>query len=181
MVENLNRQRVLNLLDTFHSGDIEGALARCTDDVEMIAPAPVDILPHMGHRRGKAEVRQMWQTIHARYSHMRHEVRMHRRRGRQGRGQHPGVLPQAQQRPHRAIDVAVFFTLRDGRVTQIREIMDTYDLIQQVLELDVGALLTGMKPGEVERFSIGFILRDASLCDAPQDEVFMRHEARPSW
>ena len=58
MVENLNRQRVLNLLDTFYSGDIEGALSRCTDDVELIAPAPIDILPHMGRRRGRDEVRK---------------------------------------------------------------------------------------------------------------------------
>jgi hypothetical protein len=45
-------------------------------------------------------------------------------------------------------DVAIFITLRDGRVTQISEILDTYDLIQQVLELDLGALLTGMKSDE---------------------------------
>jgi len=74
MIEQLNRQRVLNMLETFYSGDIEGALARCSDDVDYIASAPIDILPHMGHRRGKAEVRQMWQTVHARYSGLRHEL-----------------------------------------------------------------------------------------------------------
>ena len=37
-------------------------------------------------------------------------------------------------------DIAVFFTLRDGRIREIREIMDTFDLVQQVLERD---LLTG--------------------------------------
>src|ERR1035437_8254002 len=74
MVEHLNRQRVLNLLEAYYSGDIEGALSRCSDDVDFVANAPVDILPHLGHRHGKAEVRQMWQTIHARYSSMRYEV-----------------------------------------------------------------------------------------------------------
>src|ERR1019366_2145419 len=74
MIEQLNRQRVVNMLDTFYSGDIEGALARCTDDIDYIASAPIDILPHMGHRHGKAEVRQMWQTVHARYSSMRYEM-----------------------------------------------------------------------------------------------------------
>src|SRR3979490_1346401 len=74
MVEQLNRQRVLNMLEAFYSGDIEGALARCADDVDYLASAPIDILPHMGHRHGKAEVRQMWQTVHARYSSMRYEV-----------------------------------------------------------------------------------------------------------
>jgi len=46
-------------------------------------------------------------------------------------------------------DIAVFFTLRDGRVTQIREIMDSFDLVQQVLERDVAAVLTESKPGKV--------------------------------
>ena len=54
MPGHLNRQRVLNLLDTFYSGDIEGALARCTEDIDYIASAPIDNLPHLGHRHGKA-------------------------------------------------------------------------------------------------------------------------------
>jgi ketosteroid isomerase-like protein len=73
MIENLQRQRVLNFLEAFYSGDIEGALSRCSDDIDFVANAPVDILPHLGHRRGKAEVREMWKTIHARYSSMRYE------------------------------------------------------------------------------------------------------------
>ena len=74
MVEDLHRQRVLNFLDVFYAGDIEGALSRCTDDVDFFANAPIDILPHMGHHRGKDELRTMWQTVHARYSNMRYEV-----------------------------------------------------------------------------------------------------------
>ncbi len=74
MVEQLNRQRVLAFLDDFASGNIEGALARCTDDVDFLTHAPVDILPHMGPRHGKAELREMWQTVHARYSSMHYEM-----------------------------------------------------------------------------------------------------------
>ena len=60
MVEDLHRQRMVKFLETFYAGDIEGALARCTDDIDFFANAPIDILPHMGHRRGKAEVAEMW-------------------------------------------------------------------------------------------------------------------------
>jgi hypothetical protein len=38
-------------------------------------------------------------------------------------------------------DVAVFYTLRDGQIAQIREILDSFDLVQQVLETDVSAIL----------------------------------------
>src|SRR3954463_11761061 len=74
MAEDLNRQRVLNFLEAFYSGDIEGALARCDDDVDFVTHAPIDILPHLGHRHGQAEVGAMWRIIHARYSDMRHEI-----------------------------------------------------------------------------------------------------------
>ena len=148
MVEHLNRQRVLNLLDEFYSGDIEGALSRCSDEVEFFANAPIDILPHMGHHRGKAELREMWQTVHSRYSGMRHEV--------------PTIVADGdkvaacirvffRKRSNGRIvqfDLAVFYTLRDGRVVQIREIIDTFDVVQQVLECDVAAVLAEARRGK---------------------------------
>jgi hypothetical protein len=39
-------------------------------------------------------------------------------------------------------DSAMFF-LREDRIASIRQIIDTLDLVQQVLERDLGALLTG--------------------------------------
>jgi ketosteroid isomerase-like protein len=149
MVEHLNRQRVLNLLDEFYAGDIEAALSRCSDEVEFFANAPIDILPHMGRHRGKAELREMWQTIHSRYSSMRYEV--------------PTIIAEGdkvaailrvffrKRRNDRIVqfDLAVFYTLRDGRVVQIREIIDTFDLVQQVLERDVAAVLAEARPGKV--------------------------------
>lgn len=149
MVENLHRQRVLNFLEAFYSGDIEGALACCSDDVDFKANAPIDILPHLGRRHGKAEVGEMWRTIHARYSSMRYEV--------------PIIVAEAdkvaanirlffrKRRNDRIVqfDIAAFYTLRDGRIAEIREIMDTFDLVQQVLERDVTAVLTDRAPGEI--------------------------------
>ena len=133
-----NRQRVLNHLDVFYSGDIEGALARCTDDIAFTANAPVDLLPHMGHRQGKAAMREMWTAVHGRYSDMRlvaegdkvaAHIRVFLRKRSNGR-----VVQ---------FDIASFFTLRDGLVAEIREIIDTLDLVEQVLERDVSGILTG--------------------------------------
>ena len=74
MTEASNRQFVLDFLNTLYSGDVETTLERCTDDVEFLANAPIDILPHLGHRRGKAELREMWNAVLARYSELRCEV-----------------------------------------------------------------------------------------------------------
>jgi ketosteroid isomerase-like protein len=146
MVENLNRQRVLNFLDTFYAGDIEGALARCTDDVDFIANAPIDILPHMGHRHGKAEVGEMWRTIHSRYSSMRHEVPVIIAEGDQVAVHIRLFFCKRGNSRMVQFDIAAFYTLRHGRIAQIREIMDTFDLVQQVLERDVTDMLTDEKP-----------------------------------
>lgn len=146
MVENLNRQRVLNFLDVFYSGDVEGALSRCDDDVEFVSNAPVDLLPHMGRHHGKAELREMWKTVHTRYYDMRYEV--------------PIVVADTERVAvtirvffkkslnNRIVqfDLAAFYTLRDGRITHIREAIDTFDLVQQVLERDLAAAIAVTRP-----------------------------------
>ena len=97
----------------------------------------------MGHHRGKDDVRRMWQTVHSRYSEMRYDlpiivteddkvavnIRVYFRKATNGR-----VVQ---------FDIAAFYVLRDNRITRIREIMDTFDLVQQVLECDITTILTG--------------------------------------
>jgi uncharacterized protein len=146
MVESLHRQRVLNMLETFYSGDVEGALDRCTDDVDFIANAPIDILPHMGHRHGKAAVREMWQTVHARYSNMRYEVPIILAEGDKVAANIRVFFRKRNNERIVQFDIAAFYTLRDGRISEIREVIDTFDLVQQVLERDVAAVLTESKP-----------------------------------
>ena len=145
MVENLHRQRVLNLLETFYSGDVERALDRCTDDIDFIANAPIDILPHMGHRHGKAEIREMWETIHARYSNMRYEVPIIVAEGDKVAANIRVFFKKRTNGRIVQFDIAAFYTLRDGRISEIREILDTFDLVEQVLERDLAAVLTENK------------------------------------
>ena len=146
MVEHLNRQRVLNMLETFYAGDIEGALARLSDDIDYIAAAPIDILPHLGHHRGKAQIREMWQIVHRRYSSMRYELPFI-----VAEGDKVATLIRAFFRKRGSdrivqFDIAVFYSFRDGSITQIREVIDSFDLVQQVLERDVVAVLADTKP-----------------------------------
>jgi uncharacterized protein len=149
MIDQLHRQRVLNFLDTFSSGNIEGALACCSDDVDFVANAPIDILPHLGHRHGKAEVRQMWQTVHARYSSMRYEVPIMVAEGDTVAASLRAFFRKRSNDRIVQFDIAVFYTLRDGRIAQIREVMDSFDLVQPLLERDVAADLTGNGPGKI--------------------------------
>jgi ketosteroid isomerase-like protein len=149
MTEELLRQRVLNFLEVLYSGDIEGTLARCTDDVEFIANAPIDILPHMGHRRGKAALGEMWRTVHTRYSDMRHEAPILVAEGDKVAAIIRVFFRKRSNGRMVQFDIAAFYTFRDGQIAQIREIIDTFDLVQQVLERDVSAVLTGRKPDDI--------------------------------
>ena len=141
MTEDLHRQRVLNFLDVYYSGDIEGALARCTDDIEFAANAPIDILPHMGYRRGNAAMRETWTTIHARYSEMRCEVPIIIAEGDKVAANIRVFFRKRGNARMVQFDIAAFYTFREGLIAGIREIIDTFDLVEQVLERDVSALL----------------------------------------
>jgi hypothetical protein len=148
MVEPLNRQRVLSLLDDFSAGDIEAALGHCTDDVDFLSHAPIDILPHMGPRHGKAELREMWKTVQARYSSIRYEVPILIAEGDKVATYLRAFFTKRSNQRVVQFDMAVFYTLRAGRVAQIREIIDSFDLVQQVLEIDIAAVLAKSSPRE---------------------------------
>jgi hypothetical protein len=148
MVESLNRQRVLNFLDVFYSGDVEGALSRCSDDVEFFSNAPVDLLPHMGHHRGKAELREMWKMVHTRYYDMRYQLPIVVAEGERVAVSIRVFFKKSLNNRIVQFDLAAFFTLRDGRISHIREIIDTFDLVQQVLERDLAAAISVTKPDE---------------------------------
>ena len=148
MSEDLLRQRVLNFLEVFYAGDLDGALDRCTDDVEFFSNAPVDILPHMGAHRGKSDLRSMWQTVYARYSEMRYEAPILVAEGDKVAALIRVFFRKRTNKRMVQFDIAAFYTLRDGKIAQIREVMDTFDLVEQVLERDLSAVLTGKPVGE---------------------------------
>jgi predicted ester cyclase len=94
----------------------------------------------MGRRHGKDEVGTTWRTVHSRYSSLRYEIRDLVAEGDKVAVNLRAFFKKRSNARMVQFDIAVFFTLRDGRIREIREIMDTFDLVQQVLERD---LLTG--------------------------------------
>jgi uncharacterized protein len=147
MMSELNRRRVIELIDTYYAGDIERALTFCDDDIDFFSNAPVDILPHLGHHRGKDDVRQMWKTVHERYSSMRYELPFIAAEDDKVAVHLRAFFGKRLNNRIVQFDIAVFFTFRDAKIVKIREIIDTFDLIQQVMERDVVELIAD-KAGE---------------------------------
>jgi ketosteroid isomerase-like protein len=140
-VESLNKQRVLHLLDAFARGDVEAALACCTDDVDFLSHAPIDVLPHMGPRHGKTELRELWQTVWSRYSEIRYKAPHIVAEGDEVAAYLHTYFRKRTNDRIVQFDMAVFYTFRNGQLAQIREIIDSYDLVQQVLEREIGPLI----------------------------------------
>jgi ketosteroid isomerase-like protein len=140
-VESLNRQRVLHLVDCFARGDVEGALACCTDDVDFLTHAPIDLLPQMAPRHGKHELRAFWQSVRSSYSETRYDAPRIVAEGDQVATYVQTYFKKRGNGRVVRFDMAVFYTLRGGLVAQIREIIDSYDLVQQVLEREIGPLI----------------------------------------
>jgi len=90
----------------------------------------------------------MWKTVHARYSHMRYEVPIVVAEGDKVAANIRVFFRKSSNARIVQFDIAAFYTFRDGRIAEIREIMDTFDLVQQVLERDVAADLTDNNPGK---------------------------------
>lgn len=137
MSDDLNRQRTLNFLKAFYSGAVEDALSYFSEDIDFVANAPIDIFPHMGHRRGKAQVREMWDAIHKRYSSMRYEVATIVVERDKVAVQISVSFRKSSNDRVVHFDIAAFYRFRDNKIVQVREIMDSYDLVQQVLERDL--------------------------------------------
>jgi ketosteroid isomerase-like protein len=142
-VDNLNRQRVLALLDAFSAGDLERSLSFCTDDVDFLTHAPVDVLPHLAPRHGKDDMRRLWTLVQSRYSEIRYEVLQIVAEGDVVAANLRTFFRKRSNDRIVAVDMAVFYSFRDGQVAQIREIIDSYDLVQQVLEREIGPLILG--------------------------------------
>lgn len=141
MINELNKRHVIEMIEAFYAGDIDGALSFCSDDVDFFSNAPVDILPHLGHHRGKDDVRQMWKTVHERYSSMRNEMPFIAAEDDRVAVHLRAFFVKRLNSRTVQFDVAGFFTLLDGKIVKIREIIDTFDLIQQVVERDFISLI----------------------------------------
>jgi ketosteroid isomerase-like protein len=144
-VEKLNRQRVLHLLDTITRADLDAALACCTDDVDFLTHAPIDVLPHMGPCHGKTELGEFWRTVQTRYAETRYQVPQIVAEGDTVAAYLRVFFRKRSNDRIIQVDMAVFYTFRDGLIAQIREIIDSYDLVQQVLEREIGPLIVGAR------------------------------------
>ena len=141
------KEVVLAAIDVIHSNNAARALDYYHDDVDFIGYAPVELFPHMGARHGKAEAMRTVTALHQQFSRMRHEIEFIA-----AEGDAVAVILRLhlqKQENDRIIQlqVANFFQVRDGLIVQQRQFFDSFDVVQQVLEVDLAEVLTKRQQG----------------------------------
>jgi uncharacterized protein len=137
MTADIHRQRVLNFLDAYYSGDADAAMACCDDDFDSITYAPIELFPHLGHKHGKAWVAEMIRTQQQRYSSRKCEIKLMAIDGDKVATIQQITLRKGNDHRVLQLNVAEFFSFRGGRILTHRSFFDSFDLVQQLLGQDL--------------------------------------------
>jgi ketosteroid isomerase-like protein len=137
MVEDLHRQRVLNFLEAFYSGNVEAATACCDDDIDSITYAPIELFPHLGHKHGKDWIAEAIRLQQKRYSSRKYELKFIAIDGEKVATMQYVSLRKRNDDRVVHLEIAEFFTLRGGRIVSHRSFFDSFDFVQQLLGQDL--------------------------------------------
>ncbi len=127
------RARIYDLYTAYRLGRIDFVLNSYDDEAELISYAPINVFPYLGRQRGKAAIAATMKKVHADF-----EILSYQPIFMVVENDNAGTIVMARLR-QRSTDriiqllVAHFIRLRDGRIVEIREFMDSFDAVQQVL------------------------------------------------
>ena len=127
------RNQIYDLYAAYAAGRIDEALNSFDDHVTMTSYAPVDVFPYLGRQQGKAAVAATMLAAHAEFEYLTYTpVFMVTEKDNAA----VIVLARLRQRVSGRIVqlfIADFFRLENGRIFELREFMDSFDAVQQVL------------------------------------------------
>ena len=136
-LSELLRKRLYELYAAYAEGRIDDALREFDDKVVMTSYAPVDIFPYLGRKQGKAAVAATMNAAHAAFEFLSYQpVFM----VTEQEDAAVIVLARLRQRATgRTIQlfVADFIRFASGRIIELREFMDSFDAVQQVLGREI--------------------------------------------
>ena len=125
MTANENVAKVKEAYEAFKRGNIQAVLATLADDIDWITPGPQDVIPFVGHFKGRAAVAKFFESLAASEEVLAFEphdfvsegdsvVACLRYRAR--------VKKTGREYEDEGIH---FFQFRDGKIAKFREYLDT--------------------------------------------------------
>jgi uncharacterized protein len=133
------RERIDAIYEAFRQARVDFVLNAIDDDVEFISYSPVEIFPFLGHHRGKAAMAEVLKSGYAQFEFITYQPVF-----TVCEGEEAAVIIFArfvQRRTGRSIStmIAHFLRFRHGRIVELREFMDSFHTVKQLLgrELDL--------------------------------------------
>jgi ketosteroid isomerase-like protein len=133
------RAKLYDLYAAFGEGKIDFVLKFFDEMAVFTSYTPIDVFPYLGRQIGKTAIAAMMTNMHAQFEHLTfHPIFMVAEKDS------AAVIIMARLR-QRSTDriiqllTAHFIQFRDGNIIELREFMDSFDAVQQVLgrELDI--------------------------------------------
>ena len=131
------RSRIQSLCTAYARGKLDFVINFIDDDIDFVSYAPVSVFPCLGRRRGKSAVLESIETVHAHY-----EIQQYRPVLMVVEADEAAVIIMAkglQRSTSRIIHLmfAQFLRFRNGRIVELREFMDSFDAVEQVLGREI--------------------------------------------
>lgn len=134
------RARIYSLYSAYAKGRLDFVLNFFDDNAEFISYAPVDVFPYLGRRKGKSAIAEVMKTAQTEFEYLTYLPIFV-----VAEKTDAGVIVQVRLR-QRSTDriihllVAHFIRFRAGRIIELREFMDSFDAVQQVLGSEIDAV-----------------------------------------
>ena len=136
-MSELLRKRLYDLYAAYGEGRIDDVLREFDDTVVMTSYAPVDIFPYLGRKQGKTAVAATMHTAHATFEYLSYQPIF---MVTEQEDAAVIVLARLRQRASGRIIqlfVADFIRFNNGRIVEMRQFMDSFDAVQQVLGREI--------------------------------------------
>jgi ketosteroid isomerase-like protein len=136
------RARIQDLYIAYRTGRIDFVLNAFDDKAELISYAPIEVFPYLGRQHGKAAIAETMKRVHADF-----EILTYAPIFMVVEDDSAGTIVMARMRQrstNRIIQllVAHFMRLQDGLIVEVREFMDSFDAVQQVLGRELNTAKT---------------------------------------
>jgi uncharacterized protein len=137
MANEALRGRIRSLCAAYAQGNLEFVINFIDNDVDFTSYATVRVFPCLGKRRGKQAVAGSIEVVHAHY-----EIRDYRPVLMVLEADEAAVIIMAkamQRSTSRIIQLmfAQFLRFKDGRIVELREFMDSFNAVEQVLGREI--------------------------------------------
>jgi len=137
MPQQQTRERIYDLYTAYGKGRLDFVLNSFDDDAEFISYAPINVFPYLGRRHGKAAIAATMKQAHAEFEHLSWQPIF-----LVVEKSDAAVIVLARLRQHSTgriimLLVAHFIRFRKGLIVELREFMDSFDAVQQVLGREI--------------------------------------------